>query len=96
MVVLPIPFPLQAFVYGFAGTAFFERFPDSQAAPGRMPLALPFLEAADPAAPGVVRAMPAEGPMDLIDEAEAKIQEFFPVLPAKESKKVADGERIRP
>jgi hypothetical protein len=61
-----------------------------------MPLALLFAQAADPAVPGIVCAVPAEAPMDLVDEGEAKIKESSVILSAKESKKVANRKSIRP
>lgn len=96
MVVLPVPPPFQPFVERLIGPSFGKRFSDPEGAPGRVRLALLIGKTADPPGPRVVVAVPAEGMVYLVDEAEGKGAVGRIAGPAEEFEVVADRISVRP
>ena len=92
MEVLPVTVPFQTVVEGLAGSAFGKLLADAQAACGRMRRR----GAVEPAAAGIILAMPAQRLMDELDEAEGQARVTVVPGPARDRKQVADRERVRP
>jgi len=61
-----------------------------------MPLAFRLIEAANPAGSGVIRAMPAEDVMHLVDQAQGKLLILVLLRLTIQLQEVTDRESIRP
>ena len=69
MEVLTVPVPFRPLVGGLTRLPFVQLLADPQPTGGRVPLPLLFAQAAEPAGPRVIGAVPAEDVMHLVDEA---------------------------
>jgi len=96
MVVLPIPLPFLALREGLIKLALVLTLPDAQASNRWMEFSLLIIQAADPSLPLIVRSVPAQGMMDLINQREAMVQIDLFISPAKELQIATDSKGIRP
>lgn len=96
MKVLAVSIPFQTIIERFLRRTFTERLSDSQSSRSRMLLPFLLTQTADPAAPGIVRPMPAEDVMHLINELQCELAIIRISGSTTELQEIANCKRIRP
>ncbi len=81
---------------GLARAALGQRLADAQTATGRMGLALPLAQPADPAGARVIGPIASKHVMHLVDQPEREVRVRPLARQAREPEEVTDGEGVRP